>query len=453
MDVYGSNVVARKCTLDGFAMNVDTPQASINTIPVEILTEIFGYFLPKGNALDSPIPPLVTFVSVCRHWRQASLNAPYLWSTIRLYNPRPSRIQMLRQWLERSKACPLTLMLEITPFSSGDRAEWKLLVNTMEEALSVLILHLHRWKSVDLHLEDFPILVESPLLMLGAYPGAAPLLEEVCIAESQSFTLDAGQSIWRAIGTYPGVQRVVWQTNLAGPRSCLSGNVGWNRITYLNSHFILDDDFLGLLSHSHALEHLHISRLETSSLPILPRSRFCLPQLRKLYVMSSTTSATTLFLDHIETPLLEYLQLGEWHSGQAWVEMFERSSCRLKALWVCDKSFSDEASPKWFLSSALECLEELVAVLWCPADTLLRLLTWQSDVRRLPLLQKMKMSAVAGFTGGLLETMLASRLQNSSSNLRDLSLTFGPARMSRELRADMCYLKTLRENGFNVTYD
>ncbi|KAK1219447.1 hypothetical protein PQX77_017819 [Marasmius sp. AFHP31] len=439
-------------------MNVDTPQASINTIPVEILTEIFGYFLPKGNALDPPIPPLVTFVSVCRHWRQASLNAPYLWSTIRLYNPRPSRIQMLRQWLERSKACPLTLMLEIYPRSSGDRAEWTQLVGVMEEVLSILIRQTHRWKHLDLQLIDFPIHPKSPLLRLPTSPGAAPLLEQVCISESASFTVEAVETMWRVIGGYSGVRHVLWHTGLERTKSCLTQFAAWSSITHLSSHFVFDDHFLHFLSQSHMLEDLCVSLLEStdSALPLIPNQRLCLPNLRKLNIPSSSPTALAHFLDHLELPTLYSLRVVQWHSGDAWIRMLQHSSCQLKTLELCDRSLSDGGITQLLASPALAQLEELSIQLWCPASQLLWFLTLNPDATalHLPYLRKMIMS-FGGFTMGLLSTMLKSRLYGTvvPRALTHINLSLGLARAYGDISADMSFLKHLHETGFDITYE
>ncbi|KAJ8095047.1 hypothetical protein PM082_010265 [Marasmius tenuissimus] len=433
------------------SMEEDAPPASINTIPVEILTEIFGYFLPKGNVLDPSVSPLVTFVSVCRHWRHASLNTPYLWSTIRMYNPRPSRIQMLHQWLERSKTCPLSLMLEITPFSSEDRAEWQVLVKTMEEILFILIRYLHRWRSVDIRVDEFPIHRKSPLLMFPRCPRAAPLLERVSIRDIGSFTLDAGESLWKTIGGYQSVRRVAWRTGVDGPRACLTELVAWNHITHLSSHFVLSDEFLDLLSRLQALEDLHILALGESSSPSTARRRICLPRLGRFSILSSTHPVTSSFLDHIALPQLKSLRLGELHSGDPWISMLHHSSCQVKTFALRGRSASNEGLTQLLSCPAMGRLKELSVVLRCNADGLLKFLTCSSEVPRLPFLCKMNMS-LGGFTNGLLSGMLNSRLLSTPSVLAQLDLILVSARACGDIRADMCFLKQLRESGFDVTY-
>ncbi|KAL0063997.1 hypothetical protein AAF712_009065 [Marasmius tenuissimus] len=435
----------------------DSIRATINTLPVELLTEIFAYFSPTSS--NYSISPLLTFVSVCRHWRQTSFNASFLWSTIALVNPRPHRLPMVRQWLERSKNYPLTLKLEVHPTTVKARAEWQAISKTMEEALSLLVQHIHRWRSIDIQMESFPIRSGSPLLKLPSSSDAAPLLEQVNVYAGESFSTEGAEQFWDTIRAYPNVLGVLWETDLEEPESCFPELIAtpWNRLTHLSSQFFVDDTFLDFLSRCHSLEELNITSLELSDEPLHFGERFTLPRLRKLSMVSYTPEAAIPLLHHLDAPLLDDLYLGEWHCPDAWEDMLQRSGCRLKTLLVSDRSFTDSEVPQWLLFPASTSVEELTVYLWCPADTILRALTWgDTKTKRLPSLRKLTMSVVAGFTGGLLKSMLSSRIHSDTNVnvLEDVNFTFGLGKSSGGIGDDLTFLDELRAGGgLDVTYN
>ncbi|TFK34289.1 hypothetical protein BDQ12DRAFT_374820 [Crucibulum laeve] len=54
----------------------------INTLPIEILGEIFTHCVPLRRAVASPdIAPLL-LCHVCSHWRTVAFATPHLWSTL-----------------------------------------------------------------------------------------------------------------------------------------------------------------------------------------------------------------------------------------------------------------------------------------------------------------------------------------------------------------------------------
>ncbi|KAL0064020.1 hypothetical protein AAF712_009088 [Marasmius tenuissimus] len=436
--------------------NKKTLQASINTLPPELLTEIFAYFLPTRDdvAMNSTpdVPYLLTFLSVCKYWRHASLRTPYLWSTILMVSPTLTRPDtMVKQWLERSATHPLTLILVLSPSSEEGVQDVDMLRGAVQ-ALSTLTEHIHRWKSLDLRMSEFPTHSEHQFgLQLPSSLDAAPLLERVVVEEEYSLTGDEAESFWRTVGGYSAVRHAAWSTSLKGPRSCLPlFGTRWDKLTSLRSELTVDDHTLRYLSQCGSLEHLTVSILKNPSPgEVAPRRCYPLPQLRRLAITSyHSDRPLTLFLQSIEVPSLDDLELsGGWNSNKAWMDLFERSSCRLKTLWLCDDTFSGDAAPQCLSSPAVADLKELTVQLIYEAEACFKFLTWTSEAEFLPVLRKIVIQTTSRFTIGQLERMLESRLEHPRNTLECASVHY----LERHYQqGELVFLDRLRNNGLNV---
>ncbi|KAK1226794.1 hypothetical protein PQX77_010201 [Marasmius sp. AFHP31] len=422
--------------------------APINTLPPELLTEIFAYFLPTRDdvAMDivDDVPYLLTFLSVCKYWRHASLHTPYLWSTILVWDTTPTCLKMAKQWLERSATHPLNLILFLFPSSEEDVDEGA------GQVLSALTEHIHRWRSLDLHMCDISAGNRFGL-QLPSSPDAAPLLERVVVQEADSLTIDEAESFWRTVGGYSAVRHAAWSTSLMGPMSCLPlVGTRWDKLTSLRSELIVDDHTLQYLSQCGNLESLTVSILQSPSPgEVAPRRCYPLLQLRRLVIASyRSDTPLTLFLQSIEVPSLSDLELtGGWNSNKAWMDLFERSSCRLKTLWLCDDTFSGDAAPQCLSSPAVVDLEELTVELVYEANTCLKFLTWTSEARFLPVLRKINVRGTARFTSGHFEGMLKSRLEHPRNTLEHASVHYIKRNQGEK---NLFFSDQLQNNGFDI---
>uniref|UniRef100_A0A0W0FQH4 Putative carbohydrate-binding module family 1 protein n=1 Tax=Moniliophthora roreri TaxID=221103 RepID=A0A0W0FQH4_MONRR len=86
--------------------------ASISSIPIELLTDIFEFCQPQTDRIDPLVPAAENIVIVCIHWRTIALAAPYLWSKIIVWDPRPIHVSIVRRYFERSKSCPLNVIID-----------------------------------------------------------------------------------------------------------------------------------------------------------------------------------------------------------------------------------------------------------------------------------------------------------------------------------------------------
>ncbi|KAJ6629864.1 hypothetical protein B0H10DRAFT_1211737 [Mycena sp. CBHHK59/15] len=121
------------------------------TLPNEITSEIFLNFLPPypdrppSTGLLSPI----LLGQVCRQWREVAFSTPSLWRAMQLelgddkyYNQ--SKLHLLKEWLDRSRDCPLSISLIYSP-STGLRPSLPAFIQT-------ILLHRSRWEYVQLKL-------------------------------------------------------------------------------------------------------------------------------------------------------------------------------------------------------------------------------------------------------------------------------------------------------------
>ena len=116
----------------------------------ELWSEIFARCVPKPSQLargpstfDTSKPPYV-LLSVCSTWRSVALSTPTLWATIS-FPVRQSQgfrqTQMTKFWLERSRACPLSIHL----FDVAE--DWQ-----THSAVKELMAHCMRWQTLQVSL-------------------------------------------------------------------------------------------------------------------------------------------------------------------------------------------------------------------------------------------------------------------------------------------------------------
>ncbi|KAF8340943.1 hypothetical protein F5887DRAFT_1284229 [Amanita rubescens] len=134
---------------------------AVETIPSEILCEIFQHLCDSDNAIslhvldNNPCSDEFPWAvgQVCKRWREIFLSCPRLWTSLFLQHCSNSDIsedylrEMSRRtllYLERSKQLPLTITVHTLSFGDNDnfpRTTWKLLLSCSE-----------RWERVHLSL-------------------------------------------------------------------------------------------------------------------------------------------------------------------------------------------------------------------------------------------------------------------------------------------------------------
>ncbi|TEB20749.1 hypothetical protein FA13DRAFT_1644246, partial [Coprinellus micaceus] len=93
----------------------------IRRLPHEVLQLIFLACLPTKHypTMGRTEAPLV-LIQVCRSWRALAIDTPQLWASVHIVatpaekfgvHEARSRLDSIKQWLERSKTLPLTLSI------------------------------------------------------------------------------------------------------------------------------------------------------------------------------------------------------------------------------------------------------------------------------------------------------------------------------------------------------
>jgi len=146
----------------------------VRRLPFEVLQEIFLWCQPTDRypKINSEEAPLL-LGAICRNWREASLSCPRLWSKLQLPyldNNLPTvyldamprvryqieqRCKVAREWLSRSKECPLSLSIFKQPPGHDQmfvRQDFDDRSNSFHQiVLSTIAPFLHKCKVLKLH--------------------------------------------------------------------------------------------------------------------------------------------------------------------------------------------------------------------------------------------------------------------------------------------------------------
>jgi len=163
-------------------------------LPTDILQEIFLSCLPiSHDSIMTKKEAPVLLTQVCSSWRRIALNTPLLWASIHIpitFTPlaeevgnasfsdaatdlrMTKRVSAVREWLSRSKDCPLSFT-----FGSGPNIFWA--NRHCGDVISLLQSHLGRWHRVKVNATKYYI------TMFAALDGRQmPLLESIMVCNA-----------------------------------------------------------------------------------------------------------------------------------------------------------------------------------------------------------------------------------------------------------------------------
>ncbi|KAJ7720905.1 hypothetical protein B0H16DRAFT_1896677 [Mycena metata] len=186
------------------------------TLPNEIVSEIFLYFLP---VYPEP-PPIIGRSSpnvmgqICRKWREIALRTPVLWRaiTLSLRNGKrlDQKLRLLELWLQRSGSCLLSIHMDLEVDAVD--LEGDVGTETLDLFTHAIAAHSARWEYLRLYLPDvypFPS-IGTPLpflreLTMNSVNGTDPLTEALHAAP---LLRAVAVQFWegRCISSYPWSQ-------------------------------------------------------------------------------------------------------------------------------------------------------------------------------------------------------------------------------------------------------
>lgn len=117
----------------------------IRGLPIELLERIFMLSLPQYPDLMKIKEGPMLLGQVCGFWRAVSRGTPTLWSTIKVKDIGSNKklIAALREWLQRTGDCPLTLQYDTSHLVPQNALEW-----------DVIVGHWSQIEHLDLHVPD-----------------------------------------------------------------------------------------------------------------------------------------------------------------------------------------------------------------------------------------------------------------------------------------------------------
>ncbi|KAL0570545.1 hypothetical protein V5O48_011412 [Marasmius crinis-equi] len=333
----------------------------MGVLPFDILTEIFWFCLPVGDLTDPKVSDLLSITRVCNYWRVTSLNAPRLWAFISLSDfTADFHLPMFQLGIERSGTYPLTVALR-----HGQDADSR----TRDQIYSILAQQYHRLKALTLFLDAYG--AQEPII--PTLSSAVPILELVRVVDrgfleptgSDSDT-SANTGFWQPICLSPSIKSVIRLDGLNRwhSRAFLDlSMVRWEALTHLEGAFHYNMEFINFLNGRccRSLEILIIRRM--SRMPAkIEYGMISLPRLRELDICSHNLS---FFISHLTLPRLENLTICYAPTTKfyhpSWLDLFQRSSCRLRSLKMYGAYLNTPDESLHFLlsSSALKDITSL----------------------------------------------------------------------------------------------
>lgn len=438
-----------------FILSHLTLSTPIRKLPMEILQEVFMYCLPPSerefsgapNGVESPM----VLTRVCAQWRQVALATPRLWDTLLMRFPSfhvkqvsTRKLQLMEWWLERSKAVPLTLSVNV-PLASGE---------ILKDLLPLIRAHLPRCRSLRLWLPETWL---SQFSLLSGVLGT-PALErlEVSFSSGQGFAVQTspmiklnsqgiprlrhlslrlrGSNSVELFAASPGLQSLDLDFSLT-PSECRRLLAGCPNV--VSCRFRAVDGWLPGLPESgvttlHNLEELTIQ----ISQPIAPLlDTLCLPSLKTLHIHE------TLALD-------SDFQVWNQDSFNAFVQ---RSGCTLEKL-LLHNVLRTEAE----LVACLRMSNSLVhfgvvdvhGATLCTDHTLNMLTVKAGMPVFMPKLQFFRLGATLRSADGVFADMVNSRWcgDHGVSKLLSVGVVWKP----EEHKEDIRQLQPLRARGLDV---
>ncbi|KAF8885892.1 hypothetical protein CPB84DRAFT_1850265 [Gymnopilus junonius] len=298
-----------------FTRRLFPPRNIINTVPREILAEIFLGLLEDDDVdLHHSIRPLVSRAChsdplilgrVCSYWRNVALDTPQLWSRICILKPQRSQVRLTHLWLERAHVCPLDISIWESDEEECDRS-------ALQDIMTLFFARREYWRKFSFTLQVQALKLLAPIMQ---YSPSINLLQSATLRvfgekdANESESDNILDNIWKAIHSCKSLRFVDWRSayNAKYPEHC-----PWNKLTGLTLSSTLSfDRILDVLSLSPQLKFLRARSLTSrfsehcntpSNLP--PITHTCL---ETLYITSA--QETGPLFRRISLPALRVLKI------------------------------------------------------------------------------------------------------------------------------------------------
>ncbi|KAJ7161031.1 hypothetical protein C8R46DRAFT_358461 [Mycena filopes] len=297
----------------------------IQTLPPELLAEIFLNFLPsypKSPPYAGTLSPLF-LCRICRQWRLLALSTPALWRAISLEfyafeakDIHIRKLELLNSWMTRSKNCALSLAICVAHDFTF-----------MQEVLQAVVAQCRRWEHITLQ-------VPAPHMPL--IQGDMPRLR----------TLDFGPTSHPPRGPLtlfdraPQLRSVVLTIQFRPSAVPLP----WAQLTHLEAHRLYEHECLEILTEAKNLVRCKVSICSGGIV-----LRDCIPAHPhlchlSLFMFNIHAPRHWKILDRLTLPALRTLLVSEpCMTLASMAGLISRSQCALDKLHVTGATLAESA--------------------------------------------------------------------------------------------------------------
>ncbi|KAK1223179.1 hypothetical protein PQX77_013946 [Marasmius sp. AFHP31] len=201
LDEEIASLQAQRDELQRFVDGHFALMAPFRRFPADIWGEIFAHCLPANKlnvavCTDKEAPLLLT--TVCRAWREITLNTPRLWSSVHISvsDPPPhmksdqlipereeAYLQGVKLWLDRSGSRPLALSIRMVDNVSPGEADDEPTI--CSKLMNLLVGYSRRWKKLSF---SFGVKLSHQRALERLVTDDVPLLETVHTEDTSLFT-------------------------------------------------------------------------------------------------------------------------------------------------------------------------------------------------------------------------------------------------------------------------
>lgn len=446
----------------------------LQALPVELAQEIFFCTVtPKPyDPLLSPKEPkrrfqssALTISAVSRRWRNVALSTPELWSHIFVQNPSERCIDLLNLYLTRAGTIvPLQIMFKESTkwcynWKTGkplSQQEWEAEQKVSRKILDLLVVRMHRWRSIDFELDQTPVF--RPGFSLPRNP--FPQLKKAALRLTPD-SPPANAKLWSMIHHSQNLEQVTWLQKCTDVPPIQPSTL-FQQLTHVTLPLMPVDESLALISYCTRIQHLTLS-IDPPSAPLNKHKPILIPNLSSLQIDCAPGANADMLLAKLITPKLQSLKLDTEISDPACLTSFiQRSSCTLRQLivksWIAP---GDQLAELLRLASPhLTALEKLdISVKKSMSSQVLRALTPAPapDSGKLsvllPSLLDLRLGLRVEAADGLISDMLLGR-RKQERGLSVFSTTIAPGcGKTASRRKDLATLQRLaKEEGLVYQY-
>ena len=418
----------------------------INTLPPEILSEIFKNCLAPRNGLFL-IPSIrkapMLLCQVCSYWRELALSLPMLWSSFagsRGHDIQVARghVSLIQLWLERSRTEPLFLYFNLRKREPlGSRI------------MGFFLDNIHRWEDVTFVVDD------DSAKDLSAIPGGSAHLLNRFAINADRCTTKSMDEISPIFSSFPNLRRLWWRSRSA-PMALLG--MSFSSLSHIKLLCPVPfNQCVSFMAQCSQICEVEISDVQPSPVPFTRTPPIVtLPHLSSLNISVGMSE----LLDYFTLPSLRLLVFGQIRL-QNFKNLAARSSCKLETFYLIDKKATEEELIYYLRSPCLQSLRTLQINSRGMTDQILTALRYSVDPEanlKGNILPHLEIFSIGNCqtTDGVFSDMVASRWrphrgrkdEDLPPSLKEIDFSFFPTEKRHGL--DHLRLQEFAANGLKI---